>query len=80
MNLLIGLCFYCCSESLDEGIADALLHIRPHISFTLLAVMDVGIAVEGVEPQKQNEEEREYETDYDKLQQSFEETHYNFIF
>lgn len=72
MNLLIGLCFYCCSESLDEGIVDTLLHIRPHMPFTLLAVMDVGIAVEGVEPQEKDEEEREYETDNYKFQQTFE--------
>lgn len=72
MNLLIGLLINCCSESLDEGIFDAFLHIRPHIPFTLLAIVDVILAVEGVEPQKQYEEEREYETDNYKFQQTFE--------
>ena len=72
MNLLIGLLINCCSESLVESIADALLHIRPHISFTLIAIVDVILAVERVEPQKQDEEEREYETDNYKFQQTFE--------
>ena len=34
--------------------------------------MDVGIAVEGVEPQEKDEEEWEYETDNYKFQQTFE--------